>query len=225
MFEKFEKNNNGRDWVVGDIHGCFLKLEEELKAAGFNEKTDRLFSVGDLVDRGPDSEMALHYLKQPWFHAIRGNHEQMALEWDHGNFMSAATYAANGGGWFLALSPEQQFTYQAAFARLPIAMEIEAATGRIGIVHADCPYPTWQRFVDELEEPADSTVNIALWDRTRISNKFEDIVPDIDLIIVGHTPLKEIAALGNVLFIDTGAVFGGKLTLLPLDSIEISAIK
>jgi serine/threonine protein phosphatase 1 len=60
---------------VGDIHGHFQRLQQCLEAVGFDPAVDRLFSVGDLVDRGPHSEAALDWLAQPWFHAVQGNHE------------------------------------------------------------------------------------------------------------------------------------------------------
>jgi hypothetical protein len=40
-------------------------------------------------------------------------------------------------------------------------------------------------------------------------------------VIVGHTPLKAPRWLGNVLHIDTGAVFGGALTVLDVSTLEI----
>ena len=52
---RFAQNTVGRDFAVGDIHGCFTELQRGLDAIGFDPSTDRLFSVGDLVDRGPES--------------------------------------------------------------------------------------------------------------------------------------------------------------------------
>ena len=81
-FRRFARNAAGRDFVVGDIHGMFPALRELLARAGFDEECDRLFSVGDLIDRGPRSREALEWLAQPWFHAVRGNHEQLLLDSD-----------------------------------------------------------------------------------------------------------------------------------------------
>jgi len=69
-------NTTGRDFVVGDIHGMFPALEELLASVEFDGDRDRLFSVGDLVDRGPLSKHAPDWLAHPWFIACRGNHEQ-----------------------------------------------------------------------------------------------------------------------------------------------------
>lgn len=45
FLQKFEKNTQGKDYCVGDIHGCFSKLQEQLYVIGFDQKIDRLFCV------------------------------------------------------------------------------------------------------------------------------------------------------------------------------------
>ena len=80
MFKHFSANTVGRDFVVGDIHGMFKTLAKELEELGFDPEKDRLFSVGDLIDRGPDNEDIEEWLAKPWFHAVRGNHEQMLID-------------------------------------------------------------------------------------------------------------------------------------------------
>ena len=64
------KNIKGRDFVVGDIHGHYDLLKTELKTVGFDKQKDRLFSVGDIIDRGPKSEECLTLLDQPWFFMV-----------------------------------------------------------------------------------------------------------------------------------------------------------
>ncbi len=73
-------NKVGKDYVVGDLHGCFDLLNRLMEHVNFNESCDRLFSVGDLIDRGPDSIFCLGFLDEPWFYAVQGNHELMMLE-------------------------------------------------------------------------------------------------------------------------------------------------
>ena len=53
LVQRFTQNTRGRDFVVGDLHGCFDHLRVMLEHIQFNRVTDRLFCVGDLVDRGP----------------------------------------------------------------------------------------------------------------------------------------------------------------------------
>jgi serine/threonine protein phosphatase 1 len=208
------RNLSGRDIVVGDIHGCFSTLDEKLRQIRFDPARDRLFSVGDLVDRGQDSPRALEYLAEKWFHAVRGNHEQMALDFAAGS-LDFASYEANGGDWFIALPPQDRAPYLQAFGELPIAMEIETIHGLIGIVHAECPVSRW----GELPAALDSDPRLAtacLWSRGRIQYGRDDDVHGVEAVIVGHTPVRQVTSLGNVVFIDTGLVFGGELTILEL---------
>lgn len=76
---RFPANILGRDFVVGDLHGCLEPLGRLMEAVHFHPGRDRLFSVGDLIDRGPFSMACLKMLRMPWFHAVRGNHEQRLI--------------------------------------------------------------------------------------------------------------------------------------------------
>ena len=74
------RNEAGRDFVAGDIHGCYRTLERALESVRFDSRRDRLFSVGDLINRGPASMEALAWLTDGRIHAaVRGNHEEMFL--------------------------------------------------------------------------------------------------------------------------------------------------
>jgi serine/threonine protein phosphatase 1 len=76
---RFKANDNGRDFVIGDLHGCPTLLERLLDQVSFDPAADRVFSVGDIADRGPEPMAALSLLDEPWFHAVRGNHEDNLL--------------------------------------------------------------------------------------------------------------------------------------------------
>src|ERR1700744_3027378 len=67
----FERNTRGRDFAVGDIHACVSALLRALIEISFDPAVDRLFSVGDLVDRGREPERVFELLGRPWFHAVR----------------------------------------------------------------------------------------------------------------------------------------------------------
>lgn len=74
----------GRTYIVGDIHGCIDELNELLKVISFS-KNDLLISVGDNIDRGPDSVGTIKKLIEINAISVKGNHENKFLRWYRGN--------------------------------------------------------------------------------------------------------------------------------------------
>jgi hypothetical protein len=70
----------GRTVVVGDVHGCRSELEDLLEHVGYGAG-DRLVMVGDLVVRGPDPAGTLDLLMRLRARAVRGNHEDRLINW------------------------------------------------------------------------------------------------------------------------------------------------
>ena len=62
-------------FVVGDIQGCLTPLRRLLKRGGFDPKSDSLWALGDLVNRGPDSLSTLRFLRDLGADAVLGNHD------------------------------------------------------------------------------------------------------------------------------------------------------
>lgn len=223
--KRVAQNTKGRDLIVGDIHGHFTKLVEHLDRINFDYLNDRLFSVGDLVDRGPESHQALEWLARPWFHAVQGNHETMAVEFDGGE-VTLGLYAANGGAWNIANDLVTRRDIALAFQALPVAIELETANGLVGIVHADCPAPSWQQFTGSLESELISEserkqlIDMAQWSRSRCHKLLDDEVTGVRAVVVGHTPMERMSSLGNVLFIDTGGWLGREFCVIDAETLQ-----
>jgi serine/threonine protein phosphatase 1 len=219
----FARNAAGQDFAVGDIHGCFGKLRRALDAIKFDPAVDRLFSVGDLVDRGPESYQALEWLKLPWFHAVRGNHEQMAIDFALG-VMPADHYVRYGGGWNVANPFPMRRELADVFEALPIAIDVATANGLVGIVHADCPLGHWQDMQATLAGPSGEALQEALlWSRNRFEHENRQTVEGVRAVVVGHTPLPRYSSLGNTIFIDTGAWItreNRQFTILDLETLR-----
>lgn len=228
IIQRYERNAAGRDFAVGDIHGHFTRLQKRLDEIGFDAECDRLFSVGDLVDRGPECEESIHWIAKPWFHAIQGNHEDMAIRFAKGNPVDRNNYSRNGGDWLMALHPSLQAMYGQAFDALPVAIEVETEGGIVGLIHADCPFPDWSMLQGALEQPPKRSMlmsarDACMWSRGRIQSEDRSGVAGIRAVVVGHTPLRKPAVLGNVFHIDTAGWLpdnSGYFTLIDLNSLE-----
>jgi bis(5'-nucleosyl)-tetraphosphatase (symmetrical) len=76
-----------KNYVIGDIQGCYKGLRKLLISAGFNPYKDKLWAVGDLVARGPQSLETLEFLKDlgpAHFDTVLGNHDLHLIAMAHG---------------------------------------------------------------------------------------------------------------------------------------------
>lgn len=212
-FKEYEENTSGRDFVVGDIHGCFTDLEKELAGIGFDESCDRLFSVGDLADRGPESERALEWLKKPWFFPVLGNHEDMFLQCWSDKTAPAEWHDRNGGEWVRRTPIAFRHEYADLISKLPLAIKV----GEIVILHSLVPIVS---SIEELKQNIEKYREFILWERNPGYEPTADFT-----VIAGHTIVKVPAWQGCVLDIDTGAFLrywgrSGHLTIKELASVE-----
>jgi serine/threonine protein phosphatase 1 len=236
------ENKKGRDFVCGDIHGCFDLLEKTLSKANFDYHLDRLFCVGDVIDRGIDSQAALFYLEQSWFYCIMGNHEQMMLDWCTETapvFRNDAFrfHIHNGGSWVadylrvhiqdladnIYLDTPITKIYPALtqwvdiFHKLPFAIELKSSKKTIGIVHAEIPQQVkWPSLEAELNKT--NVLYSVLFSRKYINSSKNNnySIAGVDEIYCGHTIVKTPQKIGNVNYIDTGAFSHHNLTLIQL---------
>ncbi|ALM86901.1 metallophosphoesterase [Bordetella sp. N] len=221
VIQHFARNTSGRDWAVGDIHGHFSRLRETLTLAGFNAARDRLFSVGDLIDRGPECRAALEWLRQPWFHAVQGNHEDYAVRHVRHGMVDTDNWRKNGGGWFLEMTDEDQRIHAEALAALPVALEVETAEGLVGLLHADSPVSAWAKLDGILRTRPKRARDFCLWSRQRLERHDATCVTGLRALVVGHTPVERAIVLGNVYHIDTGGWQpDGYFTLLDLTTLR-----
>ena len=237
-FKEYAKNSIGRDFVCGDIHGCWDKLEDSLALVGFDKAHDRLFCVGDMVDRGPDSIKCLNYLRKPWFYTVMGNHEAMLCDYliaDVYSWQGRDTielYMANGGRWIEDVSEDLKEELLDVIQKLPIAIQLEIDPGRhIGIVHAQVMDDSWMdvfaktssRLVNEHNWDINPSIAGYIWGREKITyeshtlHRFQGSVDGIEAIFHGHTILDTPINVGNCFYIDTGSyLLDRKITVLEI---------
>ena len=192
-------NVSGIDYFVGDIHGNKQALLTKLTEINFNYKQDRLFAVGDIIDRGEDSVGCIDLLIEPWFFSVLGNHEEMYLRsFDEPLFRELLV--KNGGSWVNVLSDSPAVLLNLAHLvrlKMPLSITVETEVGLIGITHADAP----NKFNDIVK--SDKCFQNCLWFREDFNNKKAKIIKDITLSVHGHNSVKTPTVLGNQVWIDT----------------------
>lgn len=131
------ENTVGRDFVVGDLHGEIGQLRTALHSVNFDDRIDRVFSVGDLVDRGADSLGSLRLLNAPWFYAVQGNHERMMCEHLLGG-VNGFCWELDDGRWSQYVEDANEMSALAEIARaLPFVIQVGSGPWRFQVVHAE----------------------------------------------------------------------------------------
>lgn len=235
---KLSQNTQGRDFVVGDIHGHFELVEQLLKAIDFDEAVDRLISVGDGIDRGPESPRHLSFLEQPWFYSIRGNHEAMLIASQAREYGVYELWMKNGGEWADLVTEEFLNKLAEKYRTLPYAIEIETKQGIVGVLHADIPPNiSWPKLMASLARSRlkKKELQALIWSREtyrafRKARETPNVIkePNIEGIYrlyVGHSIVNTPCLFGNIMFIDTGAYVTGKLTAVDLNNEEVIIVQ
>lgn len=202
MRQHFASNTQGHDYVVGDVHGDYERLTDLLSAIKFDATVDRLFSVGDLIDRGPASAKCLELLNEPWFFSVLGNHEDMLINASKDPAEEMELWVQNGGEWGLQLDPTSLAHYAAVLAKLPLVITVGEGVCRFNVFHAEF-------FGDDLalDRPSYSTHvrEQLLWGRMLSHNPMKkDLHRGLSTSFCGHTPVKIHEQIGSHVFIDTG---------------------
>jgi len=224
--------NGRRVFVIGDVHGCvaelntlvdFIEREKDLGAG------DALIFIGDYIDRGPASKEVIQCLlslksrlkSDNYF--LKGNHEEMLLDWlfEEGS-ESASSYLHNGGRECLESyglksdpRPEDALTqipksHMQFFEQLTRYIVSE----KFVFVHAGL------NALRPLSHQIDDDI---FW----IRNEFISNIHSFrKIIIYGHTPFEQVKFhLPYKIGIDTGLVYGSKLTAIELSEGELYQIE
>lgn len=190
----------GRDFIIGDLHGMYDLLMEKLEVVQFNVEEDRLFSVGDLVDRGPDSFKCISLLTESWFYAVEGNHETMIL--DYMRWRDPQDMRRNGGEWFFELTNEQR-EYVTELIRTYMTHIID--TPDFLVTHARYCKDNWDRDLYYRSMAEEKSPGL------RVGPGNTDSI----ICYVGHNPVSSPLYIMDHMMIDTGACFkNGYLTMV-----------
>ncbi|MBR1852357.1 MAG: serine/threonine protein phosphatase [Lachnospiraceae bacterium] len=188
-------------YVIGDVHGCYDEMMTLLDKIETMDSDAQIYFVGDFIDRGPKVDKVLewcmtHITADGKYQSVRGNHEQMVLDWYREEWLS---WWAIGGfsnpyrrgmpetyydfsKWMESmgkLAPESLQPYMDFFDSLPyhITLELETVWGKkvlFRIVHA---------YYEHNDLPEDQQHDSNLWMRMDCGNLESD-----DILVHGHTP-------------------------------------
>jgi serine/threonine protein phosphatase 1 len=206
-------NLAGRDFVVGDLHGCVEALRYLLREVEFDVARDRLFSVGDLVDRSEreQCEQALALIEKPWFYPVLGNHEDALCAVAEGH-MSRSRWYGIGGGWAQSVPDDVLLRYARGLRQLPLARVVGEGPKRFNVIHAE--FFGGDADLDSGQFDADVRERL-LWGRDLVLGKGDSQRYALSLTFCGHTPVREVRQIGSQVFIDTGAfITEGRLTIV-----------
>lgn len=212
-----------RSFVIGDVHGCAHTLHRLLFKVLQVRRPDRIYLLGDLIDRGPRSKEVLDTLMRLRsagysITSVRGNHEEMLLNAcrDRDSFR---LWMLNGGAQTLTSfnvedACEIPLQYRTFIADLPYYLEHD----RFVLVHAGINWDAVDPFADH---------EAMLWSRNRSTRGNRD---GGRRVICGHTslPLAEImnSLATDCITLDGGCVYAqhpalGKLVALELETMTL----
>ncbi|WP_328409875.1 polynucleotide kinase-phosphatase [Streptomyces violaceus] len=208
--------------IVGDIHGCAAELESLLGKLGYTdgvhpEGRTAVF-VGDLVDRGPDSPGVLRrvmaMVKSGNALCVPGNHENK-----YGRHLRGRKVQHTHG---LAETIEQmageseEFVAEVREFLDGLVSHYVLDGGRLVVCHAGLPEKYHGRTSGRVRSHALYGDTTGETDEFGLPVRYpwaEDYRGRA-AVVYGHTPVPEATWLNNTICLDTGAVFGGKLTAL-----------
>ncbi|MFF1259875.1 MULTISPECIES: polynucleotide kinase-phosphatase [unclassified Streptomyces] len=208
--------------IIGDIHGCASELETLLTGLGYvdgvhPEGRTAVF-VGDLVDRGPDSPGVLRrvmaMVKSGHALCVPGNHENKFGRYLKGRKVQHTHGLAETVEQFAGESEE--FTQEVAEFVDGLVSHYVLDGGRLVVCHAGLPEKYHGRTSGRVRSHAlygdttGETDEFGLPVRYPWAEEYRGSAA----VVYGHTPVPQATWLNNTICLDTGAVFGGKLTAL-----------
>jgi len=210
----------GKIFAIGDIHGCLEKLEELMAKLDIDRQKDTLVFIGDYIDRGKSGKEVVDYVlrlqnEYQKVVCILGNHEQMFMRYLAG--MDESMYLSNGG--VSTLSSYEIFLSDETEKR-----KRKIPENHLRFFESLLPYYETDGyiFVHAGIRPGislkEQTLDDLLWIRYEFIENEKDFGKTV---IFGHTPLMSPLIEKNKIGIDTGAVYGGKLTCVELPEIKI----
>jgi len=212
--------------IIGDVHGCYDELLLLIKELGYIKK-DRLYHhpqgrmlvfLGDLCDRGPHSLDVLEFVRAHKEAGLAlhcpGNHDDKLLRWCQGRKVQLK-HGLETTVEEIKKTKDPQATKQwieQYLTKLPLYFIFDH--GNLLVSHAGLPTEYKRLPYKKLKEICLYGFPTGKWDQHGLPERspVKKHYAGKALLVHGHTPLHRPEWERNILNIDTGCVFGGKLT-------------
>ncbi|MGA2409512.1 MAG: metallophosphoesterase family protein [Candidatus Binataceae bacterium] len=209
-----KRRASGRLFAVGDIHGCVDELAAMLRSIA-PARGDTVVFVGDYVDRGPSANDVIELLldaenSEAELVFLKGNHEDMMLSFLGLPGHYGESFLFNGGAQTLESYGIGEAELDETENRIPPAHV--AFLKRLGTSYYRPPYFFVHAGIAPLRQLEEQSVEDMLWIRQEFIFHPHQTGATV---VFGHTPMRAVMVdLPYKLGIDTGLVYGGKLTCL-----------
>lgn len=227
--------------IIGDVHGCYDELVELLRLLGYCEDAEsgyrhpkgrRVIFVGDLVDRGPKIvetvALARRMAMASQAFCVPGNHDDKLSRRLRGKQVQISHGLAESIAQIELLSEEQRATwirdYVAFFDEMPSHYVLDG--GRLVVAHAGMKEAYQGRASGRVRafalfgETTGETDEFGLPERLNWAADYRGKAT----VVYGHTPVYESFWLNNSINVDTGCVFGGKLSALRWPERDLASV-
>ena len=175
-----------RVFIVGDIHGCLRELQLLVEKINYQAGVDRLIFLGDLINKGPSSLGVLEYVRNLKATVLLGNHELALLR-----------HLEEGGR---SPYPREMIDWIKTW---PYYLEEDDFL----LVHGGLIPGQHPRESDPFQ-----IARLRLWQGT----PWFEFYQDKKLVIFGHWAAKGLVWRENAIGLDTGCVYGRKLSCLEM---------
>ena len=201
-------------FFVGDVHGCFSTLKLLLKKAQYKPNLHRLILLGDLINKGPDSFAVLSWVRENKITALLGNHELKFIQTVETNQPLSDSLQK------LKQSMGQDLENWLSYLKSwPVFIEEETFIAlHGGLVPGEHPK----------QSKTTHLVNIRYWNKKtkEISDNpahpaWHDLYTGSKLVVYAHWARQGLTIKPNSIGLDTGCVYGEKLTGLWLPDRKI----
>jgi polynucleotide kinase-phosphatase len=229
--------------VIGDVHGCRAELEELLVELGYSLVRDdegravdavppgerKAVFVGDLVDRGPDTpgvlRLVMGMVEAGHALSVRGNHEEKLVRALRGHKVAVRHGLEKSLEQLAHETPEFRRAAEKFCDGLVAHYVLDG--GNLVVAHAGLPERYHGRASAKVRsfalygDTTGETDEYGLPVRLPWANDYRGSA----MVLYGHVLVPEAEWINNTMCLETGVVFGGKLTALRYPSRELVSVK